>query len=261
MIPKVIHYCWFGRGEKSELIRRCMESWRQKLPDYRIVEWNEDSFDISSTLWTMQAYKAKKWAFVSDYVRLYALFTQGGIYFDTDVEVLRPLDRFLEHPVFTGFEAKDNPVTAVMGSEAGNPIIGELLAFYHDRPFVREDGTLDTLPNTYIITDCFEKLGIKRNGKEQERRGLHLYPQICFCPNNFSRIWEKPSPRSYTIHHFDQSWSSEKKSTATLMARVRRWLIGVLRNAFGTEAVFKAKDKTLGAFKRKIRGQNKKQTG
>ncbi len=251
MIPKVIHYCWFGRGEKSELIRRCMESWKRQLPDYQIVEWNEDSFDVNSTIWTRQAYAAKKWAFVSDYVRLYALYTRGGLYFDTDVEVLRPLDRFLDTIVFTGFESKDNPVTAVMGAEAGNPIIGELLAFYKDRPFVSEDGSFETLPNTYIITDCFEKLGIRRNGKEQVIQGLHIYPQIIFCPNNFTRIWEKPSPKSYTIHHFDQSWSAEKKSASALGGRIRRWLIGVLRNAFGTETVYNAKAKTLSALRRK----------
>jgi len=251
MIPKTIHYCWFGRGEKNPLIQACIASWRKYLPDYRIVEWNEDSFDVDSTLWTRQAYAAKKWAFVSDYVRLYALYTQGGLYFDTDVEVLRPLDGFLDNQAFTGFESKDNPVTAVMGAESGSPIIAELLSYYSDRPFVKDDGSLEMLPNTYIITDCFEKLGIQKNGKEQLRHGLHLYPQIYFCPNNLTRIWNKPSPKSYTIHHFDQSWSADKKDTVSVKGRVRRYLIGVLRNAFGTEALYNAKEKTLSALRRK----------
>ena len=251
MIPKVIHYCWFGRGQKNELIQRCIASWRKYLPDYKIVEWNEDTFDIASTLWTKQAYEAKKWAFVSDFVRLYALYTQGGLYFDTDVEVLQPLDKFLDNTIFTGFESKDNPITAVMGAESENPIIGELLSYYVDRSFLIASGKLDTLPNTYIITDCFEKLGIRKNGKEQTSKGLHVYPQICFCPNNVTRIWNKPSPKSYTIHHFDQSWTSSKKKVESLWGRIRRWLLGVMRNTLGTERTYNLKERFTGLVKSK----------
>lgn len=257
MIPKIIHYCWFGRGEKNPLIQACIASWRKYLPDYRIVEWNEDSFDVDSTLWTRQAYAAKKWAFVSDYVRLYALYTQGGLYFDTDVEVLRPLDRFLDNQAFTGFESNDNPVTAVMGAESGNPIIAELLSYYSDRPFVKNDGSLETLPNTYIITDCFEKLGIRKNGKEQLQQGLHVYPQIIFCPNNLTRIWNKPSTKSYTIHHFDQSWMKDKRNTKSYTGRIRHYLTGVLRNTLGTERTFRTKDRIVKAFSGKKAANDK----
>ena len=257
MIPKIIHYCWFGRGEKNPLIQACIASWRKYLPDYRIVEWNEDSFDVDSTLWTRQAYAAKKWAFVSDYVRLYALYTQGGLYFDTDVEVLRPLDRFLDNQAFTGFESNDNPVTAVMGAESGNPIIAELLSYYSDRPFVKNDGSLETLPNTYIITDCFEKLGIRKNGKEQLQQGLHVYPQIIFCPNNLTRIWNKPSTKSYTIHHFDQSWMKDKRNTKSYTGRIRQYLTGVLRNTLGTERTFRTKDRIVKAFSGKKAANDK----
>lgn len=251
MIPKIIHYCWFGRGEKNPLIQACIASWRKYLPDYRIVEWNEDSFDVYSTLWTRQAYAAKKWAFVSDYVRLHALYREGGLYLDTDVEVLRPLDDFLDNALFTGYEANDFIMTAVMGAEAGNPVIRQLLAYYDSRPFVNEDGSFHMLPNPYIVTEFFRKAGIRPNGREQKTEHLHIYPQIYFSPNNLTRIWEKPSPKSYTIHHFDQSWSADKKDTVSVKGRVRRYLIGVLRNAFGTEALYNAKDKTLSALRRK----------
>lgn len=251
MIPKVIHYCWFGRGEKNPLTQSCIASWKRILPGYRIVEWNEDCFDVNSTRWTQQAYAAKKWAFVSDYVRLYALFTEGGLYFDTDVEALRPFDTLLDTGLLLGFESRDMPTTAVIGAEAGNPLLGEMLASYEEKDFVRPDGSYEMLPNPYLLGPYLQKLGIRMNGREQVGAGYHIYPALAFSPNNFTRIWEKPSSKSYTIHHFDQSWSAEKKSASALGGRIRRWLIGVLRNAFGTEAVYNAKAKTLSALRQK----------
>ena len=106
MIPKIIHYCWFGGKPKPELAEKCIESWKKFCPDYEIVEWNEGNFNINSNLYVKQAYEAKKYAFVTDYVRLYALYTQGGIYMDTDVMVLKPLDEYLNHEAFSGFESK-----------------------------------------------------------------------------------------------------------------------------------------------------------
>ena len=134
-MEKIIHYVWFGKGKKSELINHCIESWKKYLPDYQIKEWNEDNFDINFNAFTRGAYDAKKFAFVSDVTRLYALYTEGGIYLDTDVEVFKSLDEFLKEPAFTGFECDFYPVCATMGAEKGNPLIKELLDYYTDKQF------------------------------------------------------------------------------------------------------------------------------
>lgn len=233
MIPKKIHYCWFGRGEKSELILNCIASWKKYCPDYEIIEWNEDSLDINATLYTKQAYEAKKWAFVSDYARLYALYHEGGVYFDTDVEVLKPIDKFLKNESFTGFEVKDILGSAVIGARAKNPIIKKLLDYYSTVNFINEDGTLNLVTNTHTITDEYIKHGLKLNGKYQNIHGTIVYPQIVFNPNNFSRIFNISSKKSYTIHHFDESWKNVRRKK-NFVYRVRRYMVGLLRNTIGT---------------------------
>lgn len=257
MIPKIIHYCWFGRGEKNPLIRRCMESWKRFLPDYQIIEWNEEKFDVNATTWTKQAYEAKKWAFVSDYVRLYAIYSEGGLYFDTDVEVLKPLDPLLDCNLLLGFESNDMITTAVMGAEQGNPTIEKVLCAYQKKPFILADGSLDTTPNPYVLSEYIQKLGVQRTGKEQSCPAYHIYPEIIFSPNNISRIWEKPSAKSYTIHHFDQSWMKDKRNTKSYMGRIRLYLTGVLRNTLGTERTFRTKDRIVKAFSGKKAANDK----
>ncbi len=243
MIPKRIHYCWFGRNPKSGLILDCIASWEKYLPDYEVVEWNEDNFDVNVIKYTQQAYEAKKWAFVSDYVRLYALYTHGGVYFDTDVEVLKPLDAFLDNEAFTGFESNDSPITAVIGAAPGNALIAQFLKYYEGRDFVKNDGSYDLTTNTSIITDILRNKGIQLNGKTQRIDSLTIYPQIYFCPNNLSRIWNRPSKNSYAIHHFDQSWRSNRVEVNCLKKRVRRYLVGVLRKVLGTENISNCKKK------------------
>ena len=210
MIPKKIHYCWFGRGELPRLAKNCIESWKKLCPDYEIIEWNEDNFDINSNAYVKEAYEKRKFAFVSDYVRLYAIYTQGGIYMDTDVEVKKNLNKFLKHKAFTGFESKANAVTGIIACEKENPIIAKLLDYYTDRHFVMPDGTMDITTNTVTITREFEKLGIKLNNEYQETDGLAIYPQNVFCPD-LSRIEDKEyAEKIYTIHYFNGSWISEK---------------------------------------------------
>jgi len=236
-IPQVIHYCWFGQSKKSGLIQECIESWKKNLPNYEIIEWNEQNFNIDCCEYVREAYQNKKWAFVSDYARLWVLYEYGGLYFDTDVQVLKSFDQFLEEELFTGFEAKDSPVTAVMGAKKGDKLVKQMLDYYEDKHFVNPDGTLNQTTNTIIITQLFIEKGIKRNGKKQSVDGLTVYPQIYFCPNNFSRIWNRPSKDSFAVHHFDQSWKAESANHSTLTGRIKRYVVGVARNTLGTNTV------------------------
>ena len=142
MIPKVIHYCWFGQGKMSSLAEKCIASWRSLLPDFSIKCWNEDNFDIESNRYVKEAYSAKKYAFVTDYVRLYALYTEGGIYMDSDVEVIKRIDRFLSFPAFTGFETTGGCITGIMGSEKHGQWVKDLLNEYEERCFINPDDHL-----------------------------------------------------------------------------------------------------------------------
>lgn len=210
MIPKRIHYCWFGRNKLPELANRCIASWKQVLPDYEIVRWDEDSFDVNSNQYVKEAYEAKKYAFVSDYVRLYAMCTQGGIYMDTDVQVVRPLDSYLCHQAFSGFENVHSIPTGIMACEKGFPGFCDLLAWYDDRHFVNEDGSYDATPNVVTITNYYLDRGLVRNNTMQTIEGFVIYPNIVFCPYKHeigSRIFEQ---ETVTIHHKYGSWLTDK---------------------------------------------------
>ena len=209
MIPKIIHYCWFGGKPKPELAEKCIESWKKFCPDYKLVEWNEENFDINSNLYVKQAYEAKKFAFVTDYVRLYALHTQGGIYMDTDVMVLKPLDEYLQHEAFSGFESKTKIPTGIMAAEKGNPLFAELLSYYDTATFIKEDGSLNMTTNVEIITDMLTPKGFIPNGKYQEVEGFALYPQNVFCPDTKRLNDEEYIKNTATIHYFAGSWKSE----------------------------------------------------
>jgi hypothetical protein len=206
-IPRIIHSCWFGRGDKPGKIVKCMRSWPKHLDGYMFIEWNEDNFDIRSNPYVQQAYEARKYAFVSDYVRLYALYHHGGIYMDTDVEVLQPLDRFLQHEAFSGFEDERHVPTGLMASVKGHPWIAELLAYYDDKPFVQPDGTLDLTTNTAIITRSCGKYGFVPSGEYQElENGVVFYPRTYFCPYDYINGANYITADSYAIHHFAKSW-------------------------------------------------------
>ena len=210
MIPKIIHYCWFGGNPLPEDAARCIESWKKYCPGFEIRAWNESNFDVNCCRYVQEAYAAKKWAFVTDYVRLYALVNEGGIYMDTDVEVLRPLDRFLDHQAFSGFESSGNIQTGIMACEKGYAPFKELLDEYENRPFKKENGELNMTTNVVYITNLFSRYGLKLDNTYQEVQGFALYPMDYFCAKSFHTGIVHATENTYTIHHFAGSWLSDE---------------------------------------------------
>jgi len=211
MIPKKIHYCWFGRGDITPLATKCIESWKKYLPDYEIVLWNEDNFDINRNEYVKQAYKSKKYAFVSDYARLYVLYNEGGIYMDVDVEVLKPIDCFLKHEAFMGFENEVGVAPGlILGAEKGNSIIKEIMDVYSTNKFVLSNGKYNLTTIVQYTTDILLSHGLVLNGSLQNIKGIVIYPKTYFCPLTYDSDRTDFSEKTYTIHHFAASWISEK---------------------------------------------------
>lgn len=207
MIPKIIHYCWFGGNPLPALAQKCISSWKKYLPDYEIREWNERNFDIESNIYVKEAYGARKFAFVTDYVRLFALYNEGGIYMDTDVEVLKSLDRFLIHSAFLGFEDDRMISTGIMASEKGARWAKDNLAYYSDRHFLRPDGTFDLTTNVIILTEYMLKQGLQQNNTYQDFPDLiTFYPKDFFSPKSHKNGKLYLTENTYTIHHFAGSW-------------------------------------------------------
>jgi hypothetical protein len=212
MIPKIIHYCWFGRGVMPALARDCIKTWKDNLPDYKIVKWDEDNFDIHSHPYVYQAYKNRKYAFVSDYARIFALYNTGGIYMDTDVEVIKNLDCFLSLPAFSGFESDEQIPTGIIGSEKGGEWVESLLKLYENKTFIREDNTLDLTPNTVLITKDMVNNGFQMNNRIQNYKDqIVIFPKDYFCPKSLQTGKINKTENSFTIHHFAGSWIPKYK--------------------------------------------------
>lgn len=209
MIPKVIHYCWFGKKPIPQKLQKCIASWKKLLPDYQIIEWNEDNFNLNSTRWTKQAYAAKKYAFVADYVRMKVLYEYGGIYLDTDVEIVKNFDVFLQYKAFGGFEPYDTVTTGVMGAEKGHHLIKEFLDYYTDRPFIKGNGKYDELANVYWIRDICQSHGLVMNNTYQVVEDFHFFPKTYFSPLD---VWKNKdlTKNTYAIHYFEGSWLDEE---------------------------------------------------
>lgn len=200
MIPHIIHYCWFGNSDKPLSVQKNIEQWRKKLPDYEIVEWNEQNFDVNYNDFTREAYEQKKYAFVSDVARLYALVSMGGIYLDTDVEVLRPFENLLDRDYFMGREYSGVIGTATIASCKGNEMINGFLHTYDCKHFIHEDGYLDCIPNTVHFTEYIS----------QNYPHIEIFDQFYFSPKHpATRICKKKN-YTYCVHHFDGTWTSEE---------------------------------------------------
>lgn len=209
MIPKRIHYCWFGGNPLPESAIKYIESWKKYCPDYEIKEWNERNFNLDSNTYVKEAYTAKKWAFITDYVRLYAMVTEGGIYMDTDVEVTKPLDCFLELQAFSGFEDEENIPTGIMACGKGFPLFEELLREYDTRHFILPDGSYEITTNVVTITEICKRYGLKQNNSLQTISGFTIYPKDWFCPKDYITGKIVETENTHTIHHFSGTWHDE----------------------------------------------------
>ena len=212
MIPKKIHYCWFGGNPLPELALKCIESWKKYCPDYEITEWNESNYDIDSApLYVRQAYEAKKWGFVPDYIRLELIYKYGGIYLDTDVEIIKSLDSLLEYKGFAGFEDKNHIALGLgFGAEKENRIIRSLMETYLNNPFLKTDGSPDLTPSPVLNTDVLIALGVEPNGKKQDIDGFVFLSSDYLCPKDNITGKISLSDNTYSIHHYDASWLDDE---------------------------------------------------
>ena len=240
LIPKVIHYCWFGRGEMPELVLKCIESWKKYLPNYAMHLWNEDNFDVSTApQYVREAYAAKKYAFVSDYVRLWALEQYGGLYMDVDFEVYKPFDDLMEqYDAFAGYEgSKRNPVMmGVIAAKAHHPWIQGMMHTYESRVFLLEDGSLDMTPNTGYLLEWMTKQGFVADGVEKDFMGVHILPVECFCPG-LTTGENLRCERTYCEHKGLHSWSEnggwKSKLLNLVSPKVKAKIIKLKRKILG----------------------------
>ena len=233
-IPKIIHYCWLGGNPKPDSVLRCIDSWRKYCPDYEIREWNESNLDISMNEYTRQAYEAKAWGFVPDYLRLWIVYTHGGIYLDTDVQIIRSFDPLLKEKGFAGFEDDEHIALGLgFGAEAENPMIAKQMAVYDGLRFRNEDGSYNRTPSPQYSTELMKQLGLHpNNGSVQYIDGFACYPPEYFCPKSFQTGMMKLTKNTFSIHQFDASWYSEEERDAQidywlhLPHRIGRKLLG-----------------------------------
>lgn len=214
MIPKIIHFCWFGGKPLTEKAEMCIASWKKFLPDYEIRRWDESNFDINISSYVKQAYEAQKWAFVADYFRFWVLYNYGGIYFDSDVEVVKSFDEFLSYDLFTGYESGDTLEAAVIGAVKNQPLIGNLLNYFDNREFLVE-GKADLTPLPRHFTSQFVKdYGLIINSKKFssfDDGKIAVYHEDWFSPMDYCTFKVHDTENTHCIHRFTNSWRTEEE--------------------------------------------------
>lgn len=219
MIPKIIHFCWLSGDPYPDLVSHCIDSWKRVLPDYEFVLWDKNRFDVDSVPWVKEACEKKKWAFAADYIRLYALYNYGGIYLDSDVEMIKSFDELLDLPYFLGREhffdiidASNTIEAATIGAEKGNPFIKACLDYYSGKHFVKKDGELESSILPYIMSQVALNFDVKCvTGKESfdyAEKSVCLFPMDYFSPKNSRTLIVENTSNTFSVHHFNGSWHS-----------------------------------------------------
>ena len=211
MIPKIIHYCWFGGKPLPKSAEKCIASWKKYLPDYEIKRWDESNCDVNAIPYTREAYAACKFAFVSDYARFWILYHYGGVYFDTGVEVIRPIDDIINRGGFLGVESNRNGIYTVnpglgFAATQGTAVIGEMVNLYSTFHFINTDGASDLKNIVEITTDYLSSKGLQNTDEIQDCCGFTIYPKDYFCPIDYDTRELKITENTRTIHHYAESW-------------------------------------------------------
>ena len=211
-----------GGNPKPKLAEKCIKSWKKFCPDYQIIEWNEENFDVSAAPeYVCQAYAAKRWAFVTDYVRLKAMTEMGGIYMDTDVELVRPLDELLELPGFMGFQTNNEVATGLgFGARKGNSVVQALLRDYDALDFLKADGSADLTPCPERNTRVLQALGVRKDGTRQSIAEMEIFPAEYFCPMDLYSRELRVTPKTYSIHRYAESWKPKPSAVSRILQRL-----------------------------------------
>nr|WP_321459154.1 glycosyltransferase [uncultured Vibrio sp.] len=235
--PKIIHYCWFGANSKPDSVKKYIESWRIVLPDYEIIEWNESNFDINICEYTKQAYENKKFAFVSDYARLFALYHHGGIYLDTDVEICNEPNHLIQNfDVIFGFEELNFVATSTILAQPKSDFIEQFMLSYHERQFISPGGKLDLTTNVENLTNRLLAIGLERNNKKQvlttSKEVINVLPQEYLSPFDYINLIDNRTSHTITVHHYGNSWGSRTDS-------IKKVIKNILIKFFGKNVIKK----------------------
>ena len=225
-IPKIIHYCWFGKNEKNELINKCIESWKKNMPEYQIIEWNESNFDLECNNYVKEAYEKEKYAFVSDFARLKIIYDNGGIYLDTDVEILKNFSDLLSNKGYLAFENDKNINTGVgFAANKGNMVIGKIMHSYDNIHFIDKNGNMDLLPCTVRNMKVLSQMGLRYSDEIQEFYEFYIYPPKYFCGFDLDNTCYNIQKETFTVHHYDGSWVGKRKKIKSI---IKRKVCGIL---------------------------------
>ncbi len=219
-IPKIIHFCWMSGDPYPDDIQACIDSWKMVMPDYKLKLWNRENFNVNICQYTKEAMTCRKYAFVSDYIRLYALYHEGGIYLDSDVKAIRPFDELLGEKAFIGFESGGRLGPWLIASEKGNPLIRELLDYYKDKSFYKNNGEMDMTPNTVPVTNTLVEHGLLPDNRVQKLDDITIFSEEYFCPKNPWNGKVTITEKTVAMHLFKGAWNDNADTDLPFIASI-----------------------------------------